>query len=205
MDTEYICYKIINTVNNKSYIGQTRLGIKNRWKRHLGAAFWNLSNDDNVHVLHLAIRKYGKDAFVIEQLAATNSSKEIDAIECQMIKEHNTFYENHQGYNMTLGGDGTSGYIFTDEVREKMSKAQLGTKRGPRSEETKRKISLANKGRKPSLYANQRRSELGTGVPRPQEVKDKIRQTLTGRKRPPEVIAKIKATKRRKKELKCPT
>ncbi len=46
--------------------------------------------------------------------------------------------------NYTDGGEGTSGYIFTEETRKKMSEAKLGK---TLSEEHKRKLSEANKGK----------------------------------------------------------
>ena len=45
--------------------------------------------------------------------------------------------------NMTDGGDGMSGYVFSEESKEKLRVARLGKKLGPCSEERKRKI--ANK------------------------------------------------------------
>lgn len=54
-------------------------------------------------------------------------------------------------HNMTNGGDGTSGRIISEEEREKMRKREIGNKRnlGRKTyEETKLKISKANKGRK---------------------------------------------------------
>ena len=80
--------------------------------------------------------------------------------------------------NLTNGGEGASGHVFTDDAKLKISKANKG-KYGNRtgmknSEEHKKKISLALKGREmPSLK----------GKPRTQEVKDKIASTNKGKKR----------------------
>lgn len=195
--TTYICYKITNTITNQSYVGQTTFTVEDRWNKHVLASFCSNETNKNIHLLQKAIKEYGVESFVTERLMCTTSPKEIDRIEKQMIKQHNTFYLDGNGYNMTRGGGGTIGYKFTDEVRLKMSLAQKGKKRGPRSEEVKRKISEANKGRKPSLYTLQRRKEACTGVPRSEQTKNKIKNTLTGTKRPKEVVDKIIASKRK--------
>ena len=62
------------------------------------------------------------------------------------------------GYNMTRGGDGISGYTHSDDAKQRMSESRRGKKncnygkrwgrKGPHIEETKRKLSLANSGRK---------------------------------------------------------
>lgn len=50
--------------------------------------------------------------------------------------------------NNTIGGDGGVGYKFTEEQKLAQSKRRTGIKMAPCSEERKRKISEANKGRK---------------------------------------------------------
>jgi len=62
--------------------------------------------------------------------------------------------------NMTDGGDGTVNKLFTEEYREKL--------KGPKSEEHKRKIGLASKGRnvgrKHTEEAKRKMSEAAKGV-----------------------------------------
>ena len=57
-------YKIINIQNNKVYIGQTIRPIEQRFNRHLSDA---LNNVLDTHLAR-AIRKYGKDSFIIEEI-----------------------------------------------------------------------------------------------------------------------------------------
>lgn len=57
-------YKIINIQNNKVYIGQTIRPIEQRFNRHLSDA---LNNVLDIHLAR-AIRKYGKDSFIIEEI-----------------------------------------------------------------------------------------------------------------------------------------
>ncbi len=202
MDT-YICYKITNTINGKLYIGQTRQSLESRWKQHIGYATWNLSTEQNINILHKALKKYGIDAFTIEIIGTTTSPEEINLMEQQYIDYYQSHFGTNKGYNMTLGGEGTIGYIFTEADRLKMSLAQLGKIHGPHTKETKQKMSDTKKakGHSPSVLCRQRKSETSLGIPRDQETKDKIRNTLKGRKRPPEVIERMKEAKRLKKRV----
>jgi len=80
-------------------------------------------------------------------------------------------------HNRTDGGDGTSGFIATKEMREKMSKTRKGrifsdehrkkisaaNRMRTHSQDTKRKISEANKGKKLSGEHNKKLHEANIG------------------------------------------
>ena len=40
------------------------------------------------------------------------------------IQQYNSYKKNDKGYNMTLGGDGTHGYVFTKADKKKISQRQ---------------------------------------------------------------------------------
>lgn len=97
--------------------------------------------------------------------------------------------------NATDGGEGTSGFKHTDQSREKMSKARTGlpgrkTMLGKKlSEEAKKKISIASKGRVKTdeERANISRAKKGSkspfkGLSRDRAVVEKIALSLRGRK-----------------------
>jgi hypothetical protein len=71
-------YRIINLVNDKSYVGITGVGIDNRFKGHL-------QSKNSTMVLPLAIQKYGSENFIIEKL-----NKWIKLGRCKYI-DKNTF------------------------------------------------------------------------------------------------------------------
>jgi len=196
----FLCYKITNTVNGKVYIGITQRSLSERWRDHLKPVKYNL--EQNMHILHEAIKKYGEQAFTIEEIGQSDTAEGVKLLEQMFIRQFNSFYANGAGYNMTYGGDGTTGHIVTEEQRQKMSKSHVGKSKGPHTQETKDKISAIHKINKhgPSKLCNQRRSETGRGVPRSDDVKERIRATLKGRPRPPEVVEKIKAAAKRRKE-----
>lgn len=96
-------YKVTNAVNGKMYIGQTSRTIEIRWREHLRDAF---GRDKKLFFpFHKAIKKYGADAFIVEQLEECDSSK-LDERERYWIKHYNT-YEN--GYNADFGGRSNRG------------------------------------------------------------------------------------------------
>ena len=92
-------YKVTNTVNGKMYIGQTRRTIEERWKQHLYYSFKNFPYDTSA--LHCAIRKYGIEAFTVEQVEECNN-EELNNQETYWIDYFDTF---HNGYNLTTGGE----------------------------------------------------------------------------------------------------
>jgi hypothetical protein len=74
-------------------------------------------------------------------IAITNEAN-VNKLEIKYIAEYR---KKHDLYNMTDGGDGISKWSI--EMRERMSKTLKGRKTVPCSEETKRKISLAQIGK----------------------------------------------------------
>ena len=129
-------YMIINTVNQKCYIGQTiHDAVKGRIDEHLNG------KRDGSRLVKRAIAKYGKDAFAYEILHDGIIPELLDSYEIEAIAKYNTVAPS--GYNLTFGGGGGS---LSEESRRKISKAKKGK---PLSEEHKRKISDANKGHPP--------------------------------------------------------
>jgi group I intron endonuclease len=105
-------YKITNTINNKVYIGQTSRTIEMRWKEHLRHGFNSNNNEYNRH-LYKSMRKYGIDSFTIEEVERCDNAL-LNEREIFWIK----FYSSSnpmRGYNLTLGGNGTT-IIDYDEV-----------------------------------------------------------------------------------------
>lgn len=129
-------YKITNIVDGKIYIGQT-VNYEKRKRSHRN---YLLNNKHCNSYLQRAFNKYGLDSFKIELIQECKID-ELDDLEKFYIKKYNCCNEDH-GYNMMYGGQKYR--KFTQEVKEKMSRARKGKKL---SEEHKRKISLANKNK----------------------------------------------------------
>lgn len=94
-------YKIINSINNKIYIGQTVNKIEYRLQEHWHASVKNKDKS----VLHVAMRKYGKETFNIELI------EEVDIINLSDRERYWIDYykatDRNIGYNITVGGEGT--------------------------------------------------------------------------------------------------
>lgn len=119
MAREKICgiYRIENLINHKSYIGQS-VNIYSRWILHK----WELNNDkhNNQHLLR-SWRKYGADNFKFTIIERCDES-ELNDQEMYWIDYYDAY---NNGYNQTKGGDGCLGKVWTDEEREKISRAVL--------------------------------------------------------------------------------
>lgn len=105
---EGFIYKITNNINDKIYIGQTRVTIHIRYQEHLRAA-----KDDCDNYLYRAMRKYGVDNFAVEVVESIlcKTKEELKVMlntkEIYYIKKYNSNNPNF-GYNMTRGGDAIS-------------------------------------------------------------------------------------------------
>lgn len=96
-------YKIINSLNKKSYIGITN-DIKERFKYHKTRYNKTSKKEYLEKPLYKAFRKYGIENFKFIILYSNLSIKEAKEKEIEMILKFKTLtHEN--GYNITNGGD----------------------------------------------------------------------------------------------------
>lgn len=93
-------YKVTNTVNGKVYIGQTRRDIPTRWHEHQYYSFHKGRGYNSI--LHAAMRKYGTEPFIIEQVEECPVGK-LEERERYWIKYYNSTVN---GYNISTGGKG---------------------------------------------------------------------------------------------------
>ena len=92
-------YKIINHINDKVYIGKTKLSIEKRFKQHYEDS--KKRNKEN-RPLYKAINKYGINHFSIQLIEECS-----EEIASDREKYWIDFYKGYtNGYNATLGGDG---------------------------------------------------------------------------------------------------
>lgn len=155
-------YKATNIVNGKMYIGKTVGDLQRRKRQHKHDA---INFNDN-YIFHKAIRKYGWENFKWKTIEKCNNDEELRLRESYWISYYRTYigFENCNGYNMTLGGEGQAGRIYSDKSKKKMSKSHLGRKL---PKEQREKIGKSNKGR------------IVT-----EETKEKIRKAQKGKLRP---------------------
>ena len=124
-----------------------------------------------------AEQKYGLENFTKEYLAFCDTEETLNYLERFYIKKYKA---REVGYNLTDGGEGMLNPKL--EIREKLSNAHKGEKNPmfgkPRSEETKRKISAAKKGKHNN---NKGENNPMFGKPRSEETKRKISAAKKGK------------------------
>jgi len=150
-----IIYKATNQINDKSYIGQTTKKLSKR--------IYNHQKSKRNLPFYNAISKYGIKNFTWEVLEKCDNQKQLNEMEFHYIKQYNTLSPN--GYNLTQGfGNTTTGYKFTKQQLEKRSKMMIG-KNNPN-------------------YGNGDKISGDKNPAKRPEVREKIRQSKLGKKRP---------------------
>lgn len=166
--------------SGKRYIGKTKRTLSERQG-------YNFSGYDSCTVLWNAIQKYGVENIQQEILFENDMTDEyasrLEQICILLFKTNcNKFSNPKFGYNLTDGGEGLTGWHPdeerlevlqaqmhefaekrrgthpSEETRKKLSEAKKGKKRGPMLESTKQKISKANSRENMSEETRIRRS-----------------------------------------------
>lgn len=147
-----VIYLIRSKITGKMYIGQTCRSFNTRWRQHCNESFNENSKSYNHH-FHKAIRLYGIDNWDYKILKIFSCSskellkKQLNISEVEYITLYNTF---KNGYNSTLGGEGTIG-------KDPWNKGKKGVQQC--TEETRKKMSASRSGEKNGMYGRHRTEE----------------------------------------------
>lgn len=115
-------YKI--TIDNKSYIGKdTRISHDKRLKDHIRDL--NKGTHYNSYLQQAYDKNNACYIYTILFLDDEITLEELASLEIDYIQEFNSYL---QGYNMTSGGEGTIGYVKTEEERQRLSESYTGEK-----------------------------------------------------------------------------
>ena len=134
-------YAIRNTVTGGLYIGSTS-NFNRRWAKHTRELRKGVHHSGH---LQRAYSKYGSGSWELSVVEYVEDQHKLLEREQAWI---NFFRPN---YNISkFAGSPTRGLKFSDETRKKMSDAQKGRKRAPFTEEHKARISLGKTGKKMS-------------------------------------------------------
>ena len=163
-----------NKINGKKYIGQKK-STKFLDTKYLGSGA----------ILQKAIKKYGKENFIVSMICECNSKEELDEMEIYYINLYNaqndsSFYNLTKGGESGLGGPKFKGHKHTDEAKEAISNKLKGENnpfygkthsdecrrimsekakcRGPVSQETREKLSKVHKGVK---FTDEHKRKIG--------------------------------------------
>lgn len=109
-------YCIENIIDNKKYVGITQQTIEQRYKAHL----YNTKNkkSTNRKYLHRAMSKHGVDNFIVYEIDNATTKEELYEKEIYWIDKLDT---KTNGYNLTDGGEGCTGWSPTEEQKKQNS------------------------------------------------------------------------------------
>jgi hypothetical protein len=103
--------------NGKHYIGLTTTSLEQRKESHKHSA-----KSGDTRILYNALRKYEMvDSFELVEIDTVITLEELREKEIGYILEYKSHYIDGNGYNMTYGGEGTNGYVFTEDDNKKNS------------------------------------------------------------------------------------
>lgn len=172
MEQTYCIYKITNQINGKGYVGFTKNFVKRMWGHQ------NTAQKGKGQAIHAAIRKYGWNSFLREELYYSKDKQHTLEMEDVFINLYET--KGIKGYNISRGGQqgllkGHQRKPMTSDqlqrlrnrmkdsaIRQKISKGLRGNhnKLGWISTEiTKAKQSAALKGHRGRLYSEDERKK----------------------------------------------
>jgi group I intron endonuclease len=140
-------YRIINLKNNKIYIGSTS-NLNLRLKSH----FTKLKLNKHVNkYLQRAYNKYGTESFTYEIIEYVDSKNRKTILEReQYYLDLYKSYNKEIGYNIAKKAEGPYKEKLSEEHKKKISNTEKGVPKGPMSDKTKRRLSIAKIGCKHS-------------------------------------------------------
>lgn len=148
----YYIYVIQNVINSKIYVGKATDPC-NRWKRHIIFAEGGKEKyPQHFQYIHSSIAKYGKDEFTFQ--VVEEFENEIDCFDAEQFWiQFFRSWDRNFGYNLTIGGEGASGRVVSEETKNKIRVKATGRLH---SKKAKNKISEAGKLRNNSLQTRKR-------------------------------------------------
>ncbi len=150
-------YKIVCSSNGKVYVGSAM----NLQRRKLDHFKQLRSQTHRNKYLQRAWVKYGADAFefIVIELVAVPLLVERE----QYWMDHLQVCDRRKGFNILPTAASPLGMKYSDEVRRRVSDALRGR---PKSETHRQKLSEANQGKKFSASVRQKLSDMRRGVPK---------------------------------------
>lgn len=144
-----------NKINNKAYIGIAK-NIKKRWGTNGHKYLDKRSDGSYMHpAFAKALIKYNDwehdwEHIIFQENLTQNQAKHVEVLLIALFKTNCSRYKNPEyGYNLTDGGDGTSGLECTEETKNKISQSKKGIKL---SEEHKTKLRELFSGQNNPMY-----------------------------------------------------
>lgn len=196
-----IIYKIVNKVNGKIYIGQTKRQLKDRFNNHC------FNSKTRSSPLYQSFRKYGINNFDIFEIEKCDNSL-LNVKEEFYINEYNSLTPS--GYNILKGSisQGLSQDWLDSETFKQGRKKQADKLRSiPLTKKHKKNISLSRINNPKVIEANKKNSQkyaekykgikpiaLINGLERLKQIKGKTYEEIYGQEKAKEISNKLKKT-----------
>ena len=113
-------YITTNLVNGKKYLGQRK--YSKGWESYLGSGV----------AFKKALKKYGKENFKREIIVEAETAEELNQFEKELSIKYDVVNSDNW-YNLCYGGGATTGYVFSEESKRKMSEKAKGRYSGEKN------------------------------------------------------------------------
>lgn len=167
-----IVYRIFNTTNGKSYIGQTWGLLDERWSAHQDP-------NSSCRKLRNAIKKYGKNVFDLSILCILDNQKELDLAEDYWIEFFDCI---NDGYNLRRGG--SRGKLSKETIelmkKPKSSIAITHMRESQGSQEMRERKRIAQLGKKHSQERIEKSRLARLGKKRTEQQRENISRGMQG-------------------------
>jgi group I intron endonuclease len=174
-------YKLTCIINGKTYIGKS-VNFYNRFSAHK----YSEKKLNGSYRLQRAIIKHGWNSFNIEILEEFPVFDKLKDNEKLLEKE--SYYielfdstNPQRGYNTCKFSRDRTGVNHSEETKQKISLANLGRKREPMSEETKKRMSQSALGKVFSEETREKLRQANLGKTLSEEHKEKLRLVNLGK------------------------
>jgi len=132
MKNYHFIYFIKNKINGKGYVGQKSNGTLESRKKWYKRGVKKNGKISMKRLIFRALRKYGFDSFEWTILQKCYKIKSLNPGEAYWIRKKKTFFYDYpnEGYNLTRGGDGISGWKHSIKTRKLWSEHRCGKNNG---------------------------------------------------------------------------
>ena len=185
-------YRIVCTFGGKVYVGSSQ-NIDKRWKEHKR----NLQTNRHPNVyLQRSYNLYGLEAFIFEIIEECTPEQLIEREQFYL----DIVFNFGNTFNIVVKAKNRLGTKHTEETKRKISEAKKGKGGRKLSVEHKQKLREVNLGKKHSEERRRKNSEGQKGRKLSEETRQKMSIVAKGRKRSQESIQKMIESKRIKRE-----
>ena len=189
----YTIYRATNKINQKVYIGFTA-----HWPHRINGHNYDRRYGNTNKAFYNAIKKYGWDAFEWEPIYQSRDYEHtLTTMEPHFIDEYRSWvgFEDCNGYNTTLGGEGTKGWKRSPELIESHRQQMTGRKQTPEHVE-KRRQALTGKPN-PHIAGNNNPAKR-------LDVREKLRVAMLGKPKSEEHKVAMRSRPQDTEVLTCP-